>query len=143
MADHMAESERRTRVPRARVDASPEPEVREGFANYLPHRDAAAPEGAAGQSTPATDEAAEPRGAAKAGAGVRTWLHETFPGHENAVAWGFAGFLLALLFFAIGFWRTVLVVVLVVAGVAFGQALDGDPKIVNALRSLFNGDNGR
>lgn len=68
---------------------------------------------------------------------VFSWVRRTFPGHENAFWGGVCGLLAAVVFFAIGFWRTVVIVVLVVVGVALGQVLDGDSKIVDALRRLF------
>lgn len=56
-----------------------------------------------------------------------------FPGHGNAILWGVIGFLAALLVFLLGFWRTLFIAFLVLVGVAFGQYLDGDPKIVRAI----------
>lgn len=73
------------------------------------------------------------------GAGrVFSWVRRTFPGHENAFWGGVCGMLAAIVFFAIGFWRTVVIVVLVIAGVALGQVLDGDSKIVEAARRIFS-----
>ena len=60
-----------------------------------------------------------------------------FPGHGNAILWGVIGFLAALLIFLLGFWRTLFIAFLVLVGVAFGQYLDGDPKIVRALMNLI------
>ncbi len=60
-----------------------------------------------------------------------------FPGHGNAILWGVIGFLAALLIFVLGFWRTLFIAFLVLVGVAFGQYLDGDPKIVRALMNLI------
>lgn len=68
---------------------------------------------------------------------VTAWVHATFPGHENAFWGGVIGLLAALVFFAIGLWRTLLIAVLVLVGVAVGQAIDGDPKIVNLIRQIF------
>lgn len=142
-------------APRLRVESASTP--REGFANYLPREQGTAtetPQDEPSDAVPA-EKAAEPDGSSAHGAtaggegrqgvrhSLRSWLHDTFPGHENAVLWGFLGFVLALVFFALGFWRTLLVVLLVALGVAFGQALDGDPRIIEALRNLFRGDNGR
>lgn len=153
MAEHMAERDRRARVPRATVD--PTPAARVGGPREEAQRErqtdvrTAAPTTTAGPqaaaSEPRQDEPGTTEGASfrHAREGLRSWLHETFPGHENAVICGFVGFLVALLFFIIGFWRTLLVVLLVAVGVAFGQVLDGDPKIINTLRGLFGGDDGR
>jgi uncharacterized membrane protein len=43
----------------------------------------------------------------------------------------------ALLVFLIGFWRMLLVVALVCVGVAIGQAIDGDARILRALGTLW------
>lgn len=69
---------------------------------------------------------------------VFSWVRRTFPGHEKAFWGGVCGLLAAIVFFAIGFWRTLVIVVLVVVGVAVGQMLDGDSKIVEAVRRLFS-----
>ena len=47
------------------------------------------------------------------------------------------GILFAILIFTIGFWRTLLLVLLVLIGVAIGQQADGDPKILRALGKIF------
>lgn len=72
---------------------------------------------------------------------ISAWVSGTFPGNERAFWGGVVGLLAALVFFAIGFWRTVVIAVLVLVGIAAGQALDGDPKIVNALRHIFMRNN--
>lgn len=95
----------------------------------------------ANEDTPAS----EPRSAGDAvreGASrISAWVSGTFPGNERAFWGGVVGLLAALVFFAIGFWRTVVIAVLVLVGIAVGQALDGDPKIVNALRHIFTRNN--
>jgi uncharacterized membrane protein len=68
---------------------------------------------------------------------IVAWIETRFPGHGNAIFFGLVGLIAAILVFSLGFWRTLLIAVLVVAGVAFGQYLDGDPRIVNALRRLI------
>ena len=68
------------------------------------------------------------------------WVRRTFPGHENAFVFGVIGFLIAVFIFAIGFFQTIFVAILVLIGVAIGQQIDGDPKIINALRHLFSND---
>lgn len=65
------------------------------------------------------------------------WFDGAAPGHGNAIFFGIMGFLAAVLIFVVGFWETLLMVVFVLVGVTFGQWLDGDPKIWNALRSLI------
>lgn len=72
---------------------------------------------------------------------ISRWISETFPGHENAVMLGLAGFVVAVLLFAIGFWRTLLITLFVVVGVAIGQVLDGDPKILRAVQRWLNRNN--
>ena len=72
---------------------------------------------------------------------VTAWVSRTFPGNENAFWGGLVGLLAALVLIAIGPWYTIVIAVLVVAGVAVGQLADGDPKIVNALRRLFSRGN--
>ncbi len=74
---------------------------------------------------------------------VGEWVHKTFPGHENAFYGAMVALLVALLVFIIGVWRTLLLGVLVLVGVAIGQMLDGDPKIINAVRGLFESDRSR
>ena len=69
---------------------------------------------------------------------IASWMQETFPKHKNTIAGGVCGLLLALLLFWIGLFKTVVIAVLVVAGVAAGQYLDGDPKIARAAKNLMN-----
>ncbi len=69
------------------------------------------------------------------------WVHQAFPGHEKAFWGGVCGLAIALVFFAIGFLRTLLIVVLVLVGVACGQVLDGDPKLINVIKRLFSDRN--
>ncbi|MCH3942515.1 MAG: DUF2273 domain-containing protein [Atopobiaceae bacterium] len=66
------------------------------------------------------------------------WFEQRFPGYGNAVLFGIIGFVAALLLFSIGFWKMLLILVLVVAGVAYGQYLDGNPKIWNSIKGLFS-----
>ncbi|MCI1665627.1 MAG: DUF2273 domain-containing protein [Atopobiaceae bacterium] len=85
------------------------------------------------QQGKAAREAVE--GAAKS---ATSWLEGVFPGHGNAALFAIIGFVVALFLFGIGFWNTLLLVILVVAGLAFGQYLDGDPKILNVLKGFFS-----
>lgn len=71
------------------------------------------------------------------------WVHRTFPGHEHAFYGGVIALLLALLVFLIGLPRVLLICVLVFVGVAVGQVLDGDPKIIRTIRGLFDNDGDR
>ena len=54
-----------------------------------------------------------------------------------ALAYAALGVILATLLLTIGFWRTLLLVLLVLIGVAIGQQADGDPKILRALGKIF------
>ncbi len=49
--------------------------------------------------------------------------------------------MIAVLIFIVGIAKTLAITVFVVAGIAVGQLLDGDPKIINALRALFESRN--
>lgn len=94
---------------------------------------------------PARDEGTRGGGSANAGAsrdtasGLNGLLARIAPGHEHAVLGGICGLVFAVLFFVIGFWKTLFVALLVVVGIAFGQYLDGDPKIVNLIRRALTG----
>lgn len=70
---------------------------------------------------------------------VSSWVSRTFPGHEKAFWGGVCGLLVALILFAIGLLRTIIVVVLVGLGIALGQMADGDPKLVKMVRKFFSG----
>ncbi|MBP3893970.1 MAG: DUF2273 domain-containing protein [Atopobiaceae bacterium] len=74
--------------------------------------------------------------------GPYAWISKVAPGHEHAVLGGICGLVFAVLFFVIGFWQTLFVALLVVVGVAFGQYLDGDPRIVNLIRRALTGGMG-
>ena len=52
---------------------------------------------------------------------IQAWIHDHFPGHENAFIGGVCGLLTAILFFNLGFWRTLILIILVIVGVAIGQ----------------------
>ncbi len=87
----------------------------------------------------ASEPAAETQPAGVAGQ-VRqatTWLSRTFPGHEHAVLGGACGLVAALMVFVVGFWQMLFVSLVVLVGIALGQFLDGDPKIVNFIRRVL------
>ncbi len=65
------------------------------------------------------------------------WFEQTFPHSKNAVIGGLCGLLAALLLFSIGLFKTLVIAVLVLVGVAAGQYLDGDPKLVKAVQNLM------
>ena len=66
------------------------------------------------------------------------WVATTFPGHEKAFIGGVLGLICALLFLWLGVWKTLIVVIFVVAGVAIGQYLEGDPKILSVIRDWLS-----
>ena len=66
------------------------------------------------------------------------WVRRTFPGQEKAFWGALIGLVAAVVFLAVGPWPLVVIAAFVFVGVAAGQVLDGDPKIVNTLRHLFN-----
>ena len=68
---------------------------------------------------------------------TEAWLSGNFPGPENAVFGGICGLIVAVLVFAIGFLRTLFVLLCVLVGVAIGQYLDGNPAVVKAVRKFF------
>lgn len=104
---------------------------------------AAQPSGDASQPASGTEPAAQPTSgtepAAQPGAFARAshWLDETFPNSRNAVLGGVTGLVVALLLFTIGVLKTLIIAILVVVGIACGQYLDGDPKIVRFIQNLI------
>ncbi len=93
----------------------------------------------AGAEGRAADEPACEPSASELGVFARTsrWFNQTFPNSKNAVIGGVAGLLLALLLFSIGLFKTLVIAILVLVGVAVGQYLDGDPKLVKAVQNLM------
>lgn len=67
-----------------------------------------------------------------------SWVRRTFPGHEHAFWGGVLGLLTAILFLVLGLWRALVIVALVIVGVAIGQMLDGESKIMDLVRRLFS-----
>lgn len=104
---------------------------------------AAQPSGDAAESASGTEPAAQPASgpepAAQPGVLARAshWLDETFPNSRNAVLGGVTGLVVALLLFTIGVLKTLAIAILVVVGIACGQYLDGDPKIVRFIQNLM------
>lgn len=104
---------------------------------------AAQPSGDAAESASGTEPAAQPASgtepAAQPGAFARAshWLDETFPNSRNAVLGGVTGLVVALLLFTIGVLKILVIAILVVVGIACGQYLDGDPKIVRFIQNLM------
>ena len=75
--------------------------------------------------------------AAKTRSTATSWVEGLAPGHSNAVIFGVLGVLVALLIFWVGFFQALFVALMATTGVAFGQWLDGDPRIVNAIKHLL------
>lgn len=104
---------------------------------------AAQPSGDAAEPASGPKPAAQPANgtepAAQPGAFARAshWLDETFPNSRNAVLGGVTGLVVALLLFTIGVLKTLVIAILVVVGIACGQYLDGDPKIVRFIQNLM------
>ena len=94
---------------------------------------AAQPSGGAAESASGPEPAAQPEAFARAS----HWLDETFPNSRNAVLGGVAGLVVALLLFTIGVLKTLVIAILVVVGIACGQYLDGEPKIVRFIQNLM------
>ena len=94
---------------------------------------AAQPSGDAAQPASGPEPTAQPGAFARAS----RWLDETFPNGRNAVLGGVTGLVVALLLFTIGVLKTLVIAILVVVGVACGQYLDGDPKIVRFVQNLM------
>lgn len=128
-------AEKRT-APKLKVEDDPSTTAYAPASQSEPARARAAE--ASGDSAAGEDaKQVQQRGLAGAVTSLRQWLTQTFPGHENAVLFGFLGFIIAILIFIIGFWRTLFIALVVAVGVAIGQQLDGDPKIINAIRNLI------
>lgn len=104
---------------------------------------AAQPSGDAAESAsgpePTTRPVSGPEPTTQPGAFARAshWLDETFPNSRNAVLGGATGLVVALLLFTIGVLKTLVIAILVVVGIACGQHLDGDPKIVRFIQNLM------
>lgn len=111
-------------VPRASIDTAP----------VAPSEDAAA--AAPEEQAQAPQQEQEPAHE-RPSAGAIGWVSRMFPGNEHAVYGGIVGLVMAVLIFVVGFWQMLFVSALVVAGVALGQALDGDPKIIKVIRRLI------
>lgn len=128
----MAESDKSPK-PKVELGAASEPALAKGQGNA---GDAGGKDGAA--------KGPQPSGASSAGstqAGfsrVSAWVGKTFPGHENAFWGGVFGLVAAVVLLAFGILKTLVVAVLVVAGIAVGQLADGDPKLIRALQRLFS-----
>ena len=121
----------------AESDKSPKPKVELGTPVPAPKTQTEGKEqGKAGNAASGGSGAA---GSTAAGfSRVSAWVSETFPGHENAFWGGVFGLVAAVVLLAFGILKTLIVAVLVVAGIAVGQLVGGDPKLIRALQRLFS-----
>ncbi len=69
---------------------------------------------------------------------IKELLGRVVPGHENELLWAGIGFVCALILLFVGFWQFLLILVFVIAGVIFGQYLDGKPRVLNTLKSWIS-----
>ncbi|WP_321972254.1 DUF2273 domain-containing protein [Paratractidigestivibacter sp.] len=122
------------KTPRARVESGAPDDVIDAEASVIDDEDGdkKAEGGFDGSATQAFKENA---------ARVGDWVSRTFPGHEHAFWGGVIGALLAILIFWVGIGKALGVAALVLIGIAVGQAVDGDPKIINLLRHFFSSNN--
>ena len=128
----MAESDKSPK-PKVELGAAPETAPATGRGNA---GDAGGKDGAAKGSQ---SSGASSAGSAQAGfSRVSAWVGKTFPGHENAFWGGVFGLVAAVVLLAFGILKTLVVAVLVVAGIAVGQLADGDPKLIRALQRFFS-----
>ena len=117
---------------------APRTTVEQDYANpaqYVASEPAPAPQP---QPAPQAAPQAEPFSPGKTAGKVTAWFKATFPGRENAVIFGLIGLIAAILLFVVGVWRTLTIVLFVVVGVAIGQVIDGDPKILRAIQRALN-----
>ena len=121
----------------AESDKAPKPKVELGTPVPAPKTQTEGKEqGKAGNAASGDSGAA---GSAAAGfSRVSAWVSKTFPGHENAFWGGVLGLVAAVVLLAFGILKTLIVAVLVVAGIAVGQLVDGDPKLIRALQRFFS-----
>ena len=144
-------AQKKAKAPEAHVDtdAQVDEALREMEAELKAERTAAA--AAATPSEPAAEPVFEaempaaPAAERPSGAGLRAgasklidWVDSVVPGNRNAAIGAVVGLICAIAFFVLGFWRMLACAVFVLAGVAVGQLLDGDPKIIRAIKKLLD-----
>ncbi len=138
-------------APSLRVDAAPEPKPTtvastttasvEWDDEPLPAPEPTVPSQTA--DAPGQDARTEPSGNSRPKRpreSLASWVHRSFPGHEHAFWGGVVALLVALLVFVIGLWRVIFISIVVIVGIAIGQVLDGDPKLVNTIRDLIDSE---
>lgn len=127
----------------ARIEPATDPaaEQRAGHVALEPEKPASAadPASAANAANAAEPTPAAAGDAREEGAFARAsrWLAETFPNSRHAVIGGLIGLLVAILLFTIGLIKTLVIAILVTVGVACGQYVDGDPKLVRIVEKLI------
>lgn len=109
----------------------------------VPHADVPAGagkprQGSAGETDATTGKDAPKSSPRDFAVAARSWFRQSFPGHEHAVFGGICGLVVAILVFAIGFWKTLFIVICVLVGVAIGQYADGNTTVVRAISRFFS-----
>jgi uncharacterized membrane protein len=127
-------------APATEIDRMADVEGTFEFADEAVGRRAAA---AAPKREAASTEASDESAASKGRPNLMVWVRRTFPGHVHAFWGAVVAIVVALLTFVIGLPRMLLVAILVLIGIALGQVLDGDPKIIRTIRDLFSSDRER
>ncbi len=69
---------------------------------------------------------------------AKTRWNTYYGSNSHTVAYAIVGFIVALALLCIGFWRTLLFAIFIVAGVAYGQYRDGNPRIVNFFKRIID-----
>ncbi len=69
---------------------------------------------------------------------VRNLFDGVAPGHSNTIIFAIVGLIAAILLFQVGFWRMLVLVVFIVIGIAIGESLDGDPRLINMFKGFFD-----
>ncbi len=68
---------------------------------------------------------------------IKTKFARYYPAHKNQVTWMAVGLITALTLLIAGFWKGLLIIVLVSAGYVYGQIKDGNPRALKALTRMF------
>lgn len=126
------------KTPKLQVEMTDEPEVRQ---ETVPEDGEAAAthteaEGVGTATISSSDASAADKASSRAER-IASWFSRTFPGSEHAVFGGLIGLLAAILIFVVGIGKTLVVALMVLVGVTLGQCLDGNPRIVNAVRRVI------
>ncbi len=120
-----------TKAPKTTIESTPEVEEARSTHAQDTIREAPRP------ATPEPPVQSPQTASEQPKAGFVAQVQRLVQGHEHAVLGGIAGLVIALLMFLVGFWQTLFICLLVFVGIALGQYLDGDPKIINWIRRLL------